>query len=125
RGQVGLAEDDSPGCPQPRHRVGVAHRYMSGVFRSARGGSESGGLEGVFDRDWQSMQRSPTLAAGERGVCCRGALEGAVIEGHYGVYGGVEPVDSRTKVIEQLTAADASFAQRRGELGCGFQRQVD
>src|SRR5438128_1139058 len=98
---------------------------MSGVFRSARRGSESGGLEGVFDRDRQSMQRSPTLAAGERGICFRGALEGVVIEGHYGVYGGVEPVDSRTKVMEQLTAADTSFAQRRGELGCGFQRQVD
>src|SRR5437762_14057019 len=98
---------------------------MRAVFRSARGGSESGRFERVLDRDRQPVQRPPALAARQGGICFGRSLERAVVERYYGVYRRVEAVDSRAKVMEQLTAADLSFAQRRRELGCGLQRQVD
>ena len=68
--EVGLADDDGAGAAQPRHGGGVPGGLV-GEGRAGRRGRHALGIDIVFDRDRNAVERAP-LGAGRRQRLCLG-----------------------------------------------------
>jgi len=67
--EVELADEDCPGAPEPNNRCGILARYTRGPLRTGRRCAHARGVEQIFHRDRNSLQRSGPVRSARVGQC--------------------------------------------------------
>ena len=106
--QVGLAEHDGAGGLEAGDGGCVLGGHVVGELRGATGRADALGLDGVLDRDRQTVERPEHVAAEHGDLVGRvgGGARPLDVEGDDRVHVAVEALDAVEVEVEQLTARD-------------------
>ncbi len=122
--RVGLAEQNaaSRADPSDDRRILARHEILAAQRAASR--HDTGGIEGILDRERHAMQRAQRLAAGQQGVGrCRFRQCAFAAGGDHGVELGVHRIDAREAGLDHVHRGDLLAGDHRGDFGDRFRGQ--
>ena len=116
--QIHLAHDDRAALLQAHHDVGIFGGHAIFEHRTCGGGARAGGVNVVFQANWNSMQRTAKLSGLLLGVEHRGLRERLLAhDGDVAVHLRVVDVDPVEQGLDELGRSHRARMNHLGDFG--------